>query len=73
MESLWARLSLRVQAAIAVVAPCMAVALFAAIYFPRLPFPRAYHSGLRLGRSHSHASRTYVQSFSLGLERIGAA
>ena len=34
MESLWARLSLRVQAAIAVVAPCMAVALFAAIYFP---------------------------------------
>lgn len=34
MGSLWARLSLRVQAAIAVVAPCVAVALFASIYFP---------------------------------------
>jgi len=34
MELFWAKLSLRVQAAIAVVAPCVAVALFAAIYFP---------------------------------------
>ncbi len=31
---LWARLSLRAQAAIAVVVPCLAVALFSAIYFP---------------------------------------
>ncbi|PZR05025.1 MAG: methyl-accepting chemotaxis protein [Archangium gephyra] len=34
MGSLWAGLSLRVQAAIAVVLPCVAVALFASIYFP---------------------------------------
>lgn len=34
MGSLWAALSLRVQAAIAVVLPCVAVALFASIYFP---------------------------------------
>ncbi|MBL8923154.1 MAG: methyl-accepting chemotaxis protein [Myxococcaceae bacterium] len=34
MVSLWARLSLRVQAAIAVVTPCVVVALFSAIYFP---------------------------------------
>ncbi|MGV3624018.1 MAG: methyl-accepting chemotaxis protein [Archangium sp.] len=35
MGSLWAGLSLRVQAAIAVVLPCVAVALFASIYFPQ--------------------------------------
>lgn len=34
MGSLWARLSLRVQAAIAVATPCIVVALFSAIYFP---------------------------------------
>jgi methyl-accepting chemotaxis protein len=34
MGSLWARLSLRVQAAIAVATPCVVVALFASIYFP---------------------------------------
>lgn len=34
MGSLRARLSLRVQTAVAVVAPCVAVALFASIYFP---------------------------------------
>lgn len=34
MRSLWARLSLRVQAAIAVVLPCVAVAVFTSIYFP---------------------------------------
>ena len=34
MGSLWARLSLRVQATIAVVVPCVLVALFASIYFP---------------------------------------
>ncbi len=34
MTSLWARLSLRVQAAIAVVTPCVVVALFTSIYFP---------------------------------------
>jgi methyl-accepting chemotaxis protein len=34
MGSLWSGLSLRVQAAIAVVVPCVAVALFASIYFP---------------------------------------
>ncbi|MBE2251288.1 MAG: methyl-accepting chemotaxis protein [Myxococcus sp.] len=34
MGSLWARLSLRVQATIAVVMPCVVVALFASVYFP---------------------------------------
>ncbi len=34
MGSLWARLSLRIQAAIAVAAPCVVVALFTSIYFP---------------------------------------
>ncbi len=34
MGSLWSRLSLRVQAGIAVSLPCVAVALFASIYFP---------------------------------------
>ncbi|MBM4782280.1 MAG: methyl-accepting chemotaxis protein [Archangiaceae bacterium] len=34
MGSLWARLSLRVQAAVAVATPCIVVALFSAIYFP---------------------------------------
>jgi methyl-accepting chemotaxis protein len=34
MGSLWAALSIRVQAAIAVVVPCVAVALFTSIYFP---------------------------------------
>jgi methyl-accepting chemotaxis protein len=34
MGSLWARLSLRVQAAFAVLLPVLAVALFASIYFP---------------------------------------
>ncbi|MBL8934461.1 MAG: methyl-accepting chemotaxis protein [Archangium sp.] len=34
MGSLWARLSLRVQAAIAVATPCIVVALFTSIYFP---------------------------------------
>lgn len=34
MGTLWASLSLRVQAAIAVAVPCVAVALFASIYFP---------------------------------------
>ena len=34
MGSLWSGLSLRVQAAVAVVLPCVAVALFASIYFP---------------------------------------
>ncbi|MFO0598717.1 MAG: methyl-accepting chemotaxis protein [Myxococcaceae bacterium] len=34
MGSYWAALSLRVQAAIAVVVPCVAVALFTSIYFP---------------------------------------
>ncbi len=34
MASVWSRLSLRLQAAIAVVAPTLAVALFASLYFP---------------------------------------
>jgi methyl-accepting chemotaxis protein len=34
MGSLWSRLTLRVQAAIAVAAPCVVVALFASIFFP---------------------------------------
>jgi len=34
MESVWSRLSLRFQAAVAVVAPTLAVALFASVYFP---------------------------------------
>jgi methyl-accepting chemotaxis protein len=34
MGALWARLSLRVQAGIAVAVPCVVIALFAAIYFP---------------------------------------
>lgn len=34
MSSLWGRLSLRVQAAIAVATPCVVVALFTSIYFP---------------------------------------
>jgi methyl-accepting chemotaxis protein len=34
MRALWARLSLRVQAAIAVILPCLAVALFSSVYFP---------------------------------------
>jgi methyl-accepting chemotaxis protein len=34
MGSLWARLSLRVQAAVAVAVPCVLVALFTSIYFP---------------------------------------
>ncbi len=34
MGSLWAKLSLRVQAAIAVVLPVLAVAVFASVYFP---------------------------------------
>lgn len=34
MGSLWARVSLRVQAGIAVAIPCIAIALFTSIYFP---------------------------------------
>jgi methyl-accepting chemotaxis protein len=34
MGSLWSQLSLRVQAAVAVAFPCVAVALFASIFFP---------------------------------------
>jgi len=51
MGSLWARLSLRVQTAIAVVAPCVAVALFASIYFPS-----------RLNEQASQASEQQAQS-----------
>src|SRR6516225_1724058 len=35
MEGLFSRLSLRSQAALAVVLPCFAVAIFTAIYFPQ--------------------------------------
>lgn len=34
MRRLWARLNLRVQAAVAVLVPCVAVALFASVFFP---------------------------------------
>src|SRR3982751_1127199 len=35
MESFFSRFSLRTQAALAVVLPCVVVALFASVYFPR--------------------------------------
>lgn len=61
MGSLWARLSLRVQTAFAVVTPCVAVALFASIYFPS-----------RLNEQASEALEAQAQSLSLLAVNNGA-